>query len=243
MILLSADLLAQSNTYVGFTGGVNASSVFFNHLAFRTNVRTALQTGTQFGVTLKHFAPLKTGILNTGLQLSVNYSQKGYIQEFPDTRDRADIMEQPDFSTRLNYIEVPFISIIYLGKKKTRYFVSPGIYAEFLVDSKLENLPVDDDAERDFINIGNSNVFPFDREKDNTVGVGGRLEAGIMRDFGFGAIVLGGNFTYTITNTLDFVSRSSGIPDTSNNFTFGVSVGYFIGLGGKRAKPEDLTEE
>ncbi|MGB3465009.1 MAG: outer membrane beta-barrel protein [Cyclobacteriaceae bacterium] len=227
--------MAQSNTYIGVTGGGNASSIFFNHLAFRTNIRTALQPGIQFGITAKHFAPLKTGILNTGLQFSVNFTQKGYIQEF------ATGSNIPNFSTRLSYIEIPFVSIIYLGKKKTRYFISPGIYTEFLISNELENVPTDDDPDSEFINVGTSNVFPFDAEKDNTIGVGGRLEAGIMRDFNFGAISILANFSYTITNTLDFISRSSGIPDTSNNFSFGVSVGYYIGIGGDREKSPDIS--
>ncbi|MEL6561019.1 MAG: outer membrane beta-barrel protein [Bacteroidota bacterium] len=235
LLFCSFESFSQSNNYVGFTVGGNVSSVFFNHLAFRTNIRTGLQPGVQFGATFMHFAPLKTGILNTGLQLSINYTEKGYVQEFPLTNTA-------NFSSRYRYIEVPFSSIIYLGRKKTKIFINPGIYGEFLLSSELTNVPADDDAESSFINVGQFDVFPFDPDNDITMGIGGRLEAGIMRDFNFGTIQLLGNFSYTITNTIDFQSRSSGIPDTSNNFSIGASVGYFFGLG-KRDKTPELTPD
>lgn len=237
VIILSLQSFSQSNTYIGVTAGGNISSVFFNHLAFRTNIRTSLQPGIQFGVTAKYFAPVKTGILNTGLQLSINYTQKGYIQEF------AEGSGVTNFSSRYNYIEIPFNSIIYLGKKKTKIFVSPGIYGEFLLSSELKNVPNDDDETSNFINVGTSNVFPFDPDDDISMGLGGRIEVGIMRDFTFGTIQLGGNFSYTITNTLDFESRSSGIPDTSNNFSIGASVGYFFRFGIKEKKIKTNFEE
>lgn len=231
ILLCSVECFSQSSNYIGITGGGNVSSVFFNHLAFRTNIRTGLQPGVQFGLTFKHFAPLKTGILNTGLQLSVNYTEKGYVQEFPLTN-------AVNFSSRYRYLEIPFSSIVYFGKKKTKLFVNPGIYGEFLLSSELRNIPADTDPEADFINVGQWNVFPFDPDTDITIGIGGRLEAGIMRDFSFGAIQLSGNFSYTITNTIDFQSRSSGIPDTSNNFSIGASVGYFFGIGKRESKPK-----
>lgn len=234
-LLFSLESFSQSNNYIGFTAGGNVSSVFFNHLAFRTNIRTGLQPGVQFGVTFMHFAPLKTGILNTGLQLSVNYTEKGYVQDFQPSN-------VTNFSSRYRYLEIPFSSIIYLGRKKTKIFINPGIYGEFMIGSELTNVPVDDDTESDFINVGQFDVFPFDPDNDITMGIGGRLEAGVMRDFNFGTIQLLGNFSYTITNTIDFQSRSSGIPDTSNNFSIGVSVGYFFGIG-KRDKTPKMTPD
>ena len=225
----------QTKDYIGFTAGANLSSVFFNHLAFRPNVRTSLQPGLQLGITYRHFSPLTTGVLNTGLQLSVNFSQKGYIQELQGLH--------PNISTTLNYVEIPFSAIIYFGKKKTKFLINPGVYAEFLLSSKIGTIPEDDDEERDFINVGPFNVFPYDENTDSRVGIGGRMEGGFTRDFPFGTIQLFGNFSYTVTNLLDFESRDSGIPDTSNNFSFGVTVGYFFAFGKKGSKTDNSLEE
>ena len=223
----------QIKNYIGFNAGGNISSVFFNHLAFRPNVRTALLPGAQAGIVYRHFSPLKTGILNTGLQVSVYFSQKGYTQEF--------LGLAPNITSRFNYVEVPFSAIIYFGKKKTKFFVNPGIFVEYLISSEVDAAPADDDEEQDFINVGPFNVFPYNQGTDNRVGIGGRIEGAISRDFPFGTIQLGGNFSYTITNLLDFESRSSGIPDTSNNFAIGVTVGYFFPIG--RKQPAKVVEE
>ncbi|MEL7146420.1 MAG: outer membrane beta-barrel protein [Bacteroidota bacterium] len=223
----------QVKNYIGINAGGSVSSVFFNHLAFRPNVRTSLLPGAQVGLVYRHFSPLKTGILNTGLQLSVYFSQKGYIQEFQGL--------VPNVTSRLNYVEVPFSAMIYFGRKKTKFFVNPGIYIEYLLSSTVDSAPEDDDEDQDFINVGPFNVFPYNQNTDNRVGIGGRIEGALSRDFPFGTIQLAGNFSYTITNLLDFGLRSSGIPDTSNNFSVGVTIGYFFGIGGK--KPVVVSEE
>jgi len=219
LLIFSHYAFPQKQIYIGARGGVNFSTVFFNHLAFPTNIRTALQTGTSFGVEFKHLAPYKK-FAGTGLQFSFNYVEKGYIQEFPGSN-------VPNYSLNLRYLEIPFAGIFYIGKKKTKLFASPGIFAEFLLGSTSANLPADMNPTEDHINVGNSDVFPFDEEVDITIGAGGKAVLGILRDFKFGSIQLSGNFTYTITNILDFGTRSSGIPDTSNNLSFGASIGYF----------------
>ncbi len=227
-LLFCGSAFAQRQVYIGVTGGPNFSTVFFNHLAFPTNIRTTLQAGINLGLNFKHFAPVKKGFLNTGIEFSFNYVEKGYGQTFPGQ------VAIEDYTLDLNYLEIPFSGIVYFGKKKTKIFLSTGIFAEFLLNSSSNNLPIDDDTEDDFINVGASDVFPFENGGGNKIGAGGKIGAGILSDFGFGAIQLSSHFSYSLTNILKIGTRSSGIPDTSNNLVIGVSIGYFFKFKAKQ---------
>ncbi len=215
--------VAQSRTHIGVLSGGNFSSVYFNHLAFPTNIRTTVIPGVFGGVAVKYFPHKRKSFLNTAVQLGANYQQKGYIQQFPNGHR--------DYNVRLNYLTVPFSAIVYAGKGKLKIFLSPGIYGEFIQNVDTNGTPEDDDPESEFINVGSSDVFEYDPGKDFNKGFGVVGEVGIWREFGFGIIHLSGEVSYSLTNIIDFGDRSSGIPDTSSNYVVGFRVGYFIGIG------------
>ncbi len=215
--------MAQSKTHIGLLGGGNFSTVYFNHLAFPTNVRASVIPGVFGGLAIKHFPYKRNNFLNTGLQLGVNYQQKGYTQVFPNIHR--------DYNVRLNYLTIPFSAIVYAGRGKLKIFLSPGVYGEFIQSVDTNGTPQDDDPDDEFINQGPYDVFEYDPNTDFDKGFGVVGEFGIFRKFRFGVIHLAGELSYSITNILDFGERYSGIPDTSNNISFGFRVGYFIEIG------------
>ncbi len=224
MLVIVGISLAQTKTYIGIVGGGNFSEVYFNHLAFPTNIRTNPIAGVHGGVAVKFFPYKRYTKLHTGIQLQVNYSQKGYSQIFNTGA--------PSYNVRMNYLTIPVSAIVYFGNKNLKFFFSPGIYGEFLQNVDTNYTPEDDDTTTpDVLNVGVSNVYVFDKQNDYDNGFGVLFEVGFFRDFPFGQIQISGEASYSITNILNFGERSSGIPDASNHVVFGFRVGYFFGLG------------
>lgn len=199
----------QERTYLGFKAGYNYGTASFGHALQRINIVEGYKPGIHFGLIGINYMEK-----NIGLQVELNYTQKGWTQLFdPGT---------PKFTTDLDYIEMPMYMNVYIGEKKLRMFFNLGIYAEYLIRAKASALPADTQG-YDF--------YPYDSSRDRKFGYGMIAGGGFYRDFGFGTLMIQGAFSYGISNVLDPITEDSGIPDLSNLLTSSFSVGYMIKLG------------
>lgn len=116
-------------SFLGIKAGGNGSSVLFN-----PSLKQEMNFGFVGGLVFKHF-----GQRNLGIQLELNYLQAGWIEK----------LDSPDsYSRRLNYLQIPFMTHINLGKKKTRVVINLGPYVSLLLSEKEQmKLENDDDAE------------------------------------------------------------------------------------------------
>ncbi|GAB4235118.1 MAG: hypothetical protein Tsb0034_09100 [Ekhidna sp.] len=209
--------LAQK-TYVGIKSGGHVRSAFIDHTIFNLNTKTNFEPGIHGGVFFKYLPKTRDTFLKSGLQFSVIYVQKGWKQIFPT--------DEPGFSVAMNYVEVPVEAIGYFGNKNN-YFITAGFYLEYLLSHSS-------DPDPDPQNLGGQDVFSYEPARDNEVGYGGRLSAGIFRDFSFGMLHLEGFFTYSFSNFIDAGDLTAEIPDISNLWTTGLSLGYLIQLNKKQ---------
>lgn len=211
----AVSVLAQTKTYVGLKVGGHASSVFFEHTIFGFNSKVGIQPGVHAGIQIKHFPKKRDVFLNSGIQGGVNYIQKGWSQEFTDTG-------LPNYHSAMNYIEIPIEGIGYFGNK-TKYFFGMGMFVEMLLDSERDPDPV---------GLTNIDFATYVPERDREVGYGGRITAGAFRDFGFGSVHLEGFMSYSFSSFIDATDLSDDqIPDISNLYSAGISIGYFISFG------------
>lgn len=207
---------AQTKTYVGIKGGGHAASAFIDHTIFNNNMRTGLSTGIHSGLTVKHFPfRRKNSSIHSGIQASINYVQKGWKQTFQTS--------EPNYSVRMDYLEIPFEGIGYFGNKN-KYFVTAGLYWEVLLNAKKSDTPAE-------TNIGAADFYTYEADRDREFGYGGRMSAGLFRDFSFGSIHLEGFFSYSFSNFIDAGDLSDETPDISNLWVTGVSLGYLIPFG------------
>lgn len=207
---------SQTKTYVGFRGGTNISSAYIEHTVFTLNTDIGFETGFNAGILVKHFSFRKKRNLNTGVQLSINYSQKGWSQSF-DTGE-------PTYSSRLNVLEVPIEAIISVGRKKLKYFVTAGFYGEYILGADQSPTP-------NLENLGRDEFYTYVDSRDNQVGYGLRGSAGLTRDFPFGTIHIEGAFSFSVSNFIKTEDRGDRLPDLSNLYVTGISIAYLIPFG------------
>lgn len=87
-------------TYVGFQSGVTGSMINFS-----PSVDQTYQLGYNAGISYRYI-----GHKTAGVQAELNYSQRGWAES------------KVNYARRLNYIEIPFLTHFYWGKKFRIHF-------------------------------------------------------------------------------------------------------------------------
>jgi len=118
-IFISTSLLAQvrlenPEMYIGATGGATGSMV-----SFSPTVKQGYLLGTNAGIVFRYIAEK-----NVGMQAELNFSQRGWNE-----RDSV-------FSRQLTYVELPFMTHIYIGTKN-RVFINFGPKVSYLISDKV----------------------------------------------------------------------------------------------------------
>ncbi len=202
-----AEANAQRKTYVGLKAGYNLSTAYFFHSFFGSDINTKMIGGFQGGIIAMNY--IRNHI---GLQAELNFTQKGWIQEFDDG--------SPNLNTELNYIELPLLVNIHTGKDKLHFFANGGCFFEYLASSSQSETP-------DY----QSNVYAFDESRDHKLGYGFRGGVGTFYDFDFGTLLVETSITYSLSDILEFGSLDTGVPNTSKNIVVGFSVAYMFSFG------------
>ncbi|MEQ9426069.1 MAG: porin family protein [Cyclobacteriaceae bacterium] len=212
--LFSFEIQAQHEWYVGLRGGYNTLSASLNHTVLLTREATVQTFGPSGGLIIKYFPRP-----HLGLQAEFNFTQKGYITQFADPFDRAKSL--------FNYLELPFMFNVYLGKKKWQYMANMGPFVGWLLSHKTTG-PFDEET---FMNP--RTTYLYDNARDRRLSYGLKVSGGLFREFSFGAFQVEGHITADLSNFLDPVTLDSGIPDNSHHTIYGISVAYLFFFGEK----------
>lgn len=102
-----------SRVFIGVTQGMS-----FSQLDFGVKINQSLHSGYNGGFLFTYLSGPRIGI-----QLEFNYAQKGW-KIMPDSTEH--------YSRKLNYIEIPFLTHIIVGKKKSKLIIDLGPYGSFL---------------------------------------------------------------------------------------------------------------
>ena len=118
LVTLSTSAIAQSRLiapeiYVGANFGVTESMVTFN-----PSVKQGFLQGYNGGLVFRYIAEK-----NVGMQAELNFSQRGW-------KESSGL-----YTRQLNYIELPFMTHIYIGKKN-RFFINLGPKISYLISEK-----------------------------------------------------------------------------------------------------------
>lgn len=112
-LLTAQNRLIQPEMYVGLNYGKVGSMVTFNPTVSQTYI-----LGNTGGLVFRYIAEK-----NVGVQIELNYSQRGW-------KEADDLFEK-----QLNYIELPFLTHIYIGRK-SQFFINLGPKISFLLSEK-----------------------------------------------------------------------------------------------------------
>lgn len=203
IFIAGINLYSQNNNFkpvalFGIRQGVN-----FSFVDFSPTVNYNLLPGYNGGLVFKY-----TNEKFFALQIELNYSQKGW-EENLDTISNS-------YSRRLDYIELPFMTHIYLGNRNLKYFLNLGTSVAYLISEK-ESVKIGNELYvREYYTKTIENKFDF-----NIVG-----ELGLTYNSNFGVFQFGARYYYTLTDIFEYTSES--VYDLSRNQVINLSLTYFI---------------
>ncbi len=225
-VIVCAMGFGQTKTFIGLKVGGGASTAYMQHSVIPTVFDISWLPGSTAGVQVTHFSAKYHSRVNSAIQLSVNYVQKGWLQKFPDTNE-------PNHSTRINYVEVPVEAIGYFGNK-VKYYISAGFFLEYAISDQVDAIPASATVNEEYpalYDVGQSNFYRYDIEKDQRLNYGPRAAAGIFRETSAGVFRLEAFFSFSIRSTFDFEPIESGVPDLSLNYGSGLTLSYMFSFG------------
>ncbi len=122
----------KSEIYLGVGGGVVSAG-----LDFMPAIQQSFMMGVHGGLSAKIITEKHLGLIT-----EINYSQRGWTEEFDPGQDFS-------YSRTLNYLEIPFLTHIYFGKK-FRFIVNAGPQISILLNDKqaMSQALADDIAEK-----------------------------------------------------------------------------------------------
>jgi len=209
-----------AQVYVGVKGGYN-----FSQMLPDPNIDQGLRQGIAGGIVFKEITKP-----NVGLQAEIMFTQKGWTEEF--RLPIGGIAEIRTAAFRYNYIEVPIMTNIRLGKRRFQYFLNIGPHFSYLLgtDSTINKLPEDEVSFR----YNEATVVRF--EYGASVGVG------IAAKIGNGLLQIDGRASYGLNNIID--RDAIGAPLSSQNIVGQVAISYLVNLADlwkKKPKNQDET--
>jgi len=233
LIIVSASLYAQvrldkPEMYIGANLGVTESMVLFN-----PSIPQGFLMGYNGGIVFRYIAEK-----NVGIQVELNFSQRGWTESTNNITSLNSLSNLPEniridllakrkgfvidinqqnsttiYSRQLNYIEIPFMTHIYIGKKN-RFFFNIGPKISYLL---LESVKTNDTkltaAERSTVV-----QHPFDY--------------GICTGLGFLVNIKGKIFqldtraNYSLSDV--FANTKRDVFSTSNNFNLSVNLAWLL---------------
>ncbi len=194
--------LRQKEMYIGIHGGVLFTKTLFTpEVAGSVGLPESTLLSGNGGLVFRY-----AGHKCCGLQVEVNYMQRGWREQVAE--DGLDV----NYKRTLDYIEIPFLTHIFFGKKMVRGFVNLGPQVGFC------------------FNEGQSGTqHPTQREQYNTIdhivdwGVTGGVGM-LVRTPKAGVFQLEARFGYSLGNY--FNNQKTDYFSASNPMNLSVNIGY-----------------
>ena len=184
-------------TNFGIKLGGNLSMVSFD-----PRVEQDLNFGFVGGLVFKHISQKSLGI-----QVELNYLQAGWSENLESTNN---------YSRRLNYIQVPAMTHINFGKRKTRFFINLGSYFSYLV-SDIETI--------DLI-AGEEEQIYYGTDIENQVDFGLCFGLGLSRNTSIGLFQIESRINYGLSSFFDYTADTPF--DKSSNQIAELTLSYLM---------------
>lgn len=216
-LLIPSALLAQREYspkfYLGAKGGATLS-----RMTFSPGVHQKMVQGVTMGVSAKY---VEENIF--GLLAEVNITQRGWKEDF-----ERDLAPEFDYSRKLTYIQIPFMTHIYFGSDRFKGFINLGPEFGYMIGDKIS-------ANFEYNNLKDIPGFPttmrtneqmsmdIEHKFDYGIAAGAGMEFIVKRKHSF---QLEGRFYYGLGNIFndskrDFFSASRGM-------SIEITLGYMI---------------
>lgn len=214
LVALFAMAVAQAQTpfkkefYIGASFGTNFSSV-----SFAPKIQTKLLMGYMGGIMARWNTEK-----NIGLQAEINYSQNGWDEDFEDYPDKGY-----QYTRTLNYIEMPFLTHIYFGGQRTRFFINLGPKIGYLLsESTKQNI--------EGVDFGDKNTLQHTTPVKHKFGWGLCGGPGFEIRSGIGTFSLEGRYYYALGDIFSNSKTDDDYFPKSSGQVFSVKLAYLFPL-------------
>lgn len=153
---------------------------------------------------------------NFSLQLGINYTEKGWEQEFLD-QELGDYTDSLFFRQYLNYVDVPIMAHGYVGQRNVRIYLEAGIFMSYLLSHSTEReASITDEQIR----------YRFQEGRDNRFNIGIAGGAGFEIVTAVGMFQLGGRYSLGFTSVLD--KNITQVPNPLLMNSVMITLGYYV---------------
>lgn len=203
----------KGELYLGVGGGS-----LFSKVDFVPSVPMGFKQGIYGGISAKYISEKHLGIV-----MEINYSQRGWEEEFESSSDFS-------YSRTLNYVDIPFMTHIYAGRK-TRFIINIGPQISFLVgDNQKMSQALSDDlderrAEDPEARIGMQYEGMYDLKKVDYGLIGG---IGMEFKTGIGDFDLEGRYYFGLGDIFTSRRSENAYFSRSASRVIGVKLTYYM---------------
>lgn len=215
ILLISLSTYAQKNRLeparisAGIKGGYYSTAIGFNPA-----VNSLPMLTPSFGVVMKYHAEKFFGA-----QIEVNYSSIGWTE-----LNRYDV-EQEIYKRQMDYVQIPFLTHIYVGKKNLQFFVTLGPQLDILVNESKNIITDINDQTYDY----------YDKEASPyLISLAGGFGINLITKIGHFQVE--GRFSAGMMNALENPDRNS--TDRSAPVVGGINFSYLVPIRGWKEKPK-----
>ena len=187
----------ERETYFGIKGGMNTAGIVSEPIIFLD-----IYPGFTGGILFKHISQNSLGI-----QAELCYSQSGWSENLDSTSV---------YQRRLDYIQLPIMTHISIGKKSTRIIVNLGPYISYLLSDSEKIELLDGMEAKDY----------YGKKISNQVEFGMCFGVGVFQKTPAGSFQIEGRITYGLS---DKFNNSADLSlESSQNILAELSLSYLI---------------
>lgn len=212
-IFIFSSSMGKGEFFIGMQFGGHYSNAFISNIYSPLSLDKSSLLGYHIALSGKFLTESKTKF-QPGVQIDINFIQKGYQQNFTD--------DGGSFKTQMFYLEIPFMTslVFHIRKKKEQVFMNAGPYVEFFLfqNNTLTEKAIAEDEK----------WYPFDPAQDNIWGYGLKGLVGISKMFSFGQIQLDGGASYTLSDFKKTKELSFDIPNNTHHIVYTLSISYYF---------------
>lgn len=187
----------EPGAYFGIKLGGNISRLLSD-----PTINQKINLGLTSGIVFKHISQK-----NLGIQIELNYKQAGWSESLDSTNT---------YKRRLNYIQLPFMTHINLGNKKTRFIFNIGPYVSYLLSENEKISLLEEVEEKDY----------YRKKIENRTEFGLCLGLGLSRNTSIGLFQFESRISSSLTDI--FNSNSDSPFSSSKNLNIELSSYYLI---------------
>ncbi len=190
LVLSAQDRLINPELYVGLNFGATESKISFNPA-----ISQGFLQGYNGGLVFRYIAEK-----NVGLQAELNFSQRGWTES------------SGIYTRQLNYIELPFMTHIFMGKR-SRFFINIGPKISYLIsDKELVNQT--------------TTTYPQSSKIQNPFDYGLCGGMGLLFTIGKNVVQLDTRINYGLSDI--YSNKKADYFSNSNNFDLSVNLAWLL---------------